>query len=84
MTNLTTKKLHARLTSTRDLLIDLSHETQSTVRALTLSELDPDTWFAYRKLADAIQNAANDATFLTASVSPHAQETELADKQVAA
>ncbi len=84
MQTLKPKQLHARLISTRDLLLDLANENQTTTREMTLSDFDADTWFAYRKLADAIQNCASDATLLAASVSPRHELTPVAHEAVAA
>ncbi len=70
MPKLTPKGLHARLISTRDLLIEIAQENQNTVRALTAADIDADTWFAYRKLSDVIQSAAQDATLLAATIDP--------------
>ena len=75
MPKLTPKKLHARLVATRDLLIDLAQESHATVKELTISDANPDTLYAYRKLADAIQATATDATLLAASTSTRNEPT---------
>jgi len=85
MAHLNPKQIHARLISTRDLLIELAQESHATLRTLTTSDTDADTWFEYRKLAASIQDCANHATLLAASTSPkHQQPTPLAREQVEA
>lgn len=84
MPTLTPRKLHARLVSTRELLTELAQETHATLKELTSSEADTDTFFAYRKLAGAIQSAASDATLLAASTSAASKTTQLANQTVAA
>jgi hypothetical protein len=84
MPTLKPKQLHARLILTRDLLLDLANENQTTARQLTLSDFDADTWFAYRKLCDTLQNCASDATLLAASVSPNHWPTPVAHQEAAA
>lgn len=84
MPKLTPKKLHARLIATRELLTDLAQETHATLKELTTSDADADTFFAYRRLADAIQSAASDATLLAASASTAREATRLANETVEA
>jgi len=85
MAHLNPKQIHARLISTRDLLIELAQESQATLHTLTTSDTDADTWFEYRKLADSIQACASHATLLAASTSPkHEQPSNLARQEVVA
>lgn len=84
MTTLQPQQLHARLVATRDLLLDLAQENHATARQLTLRDFDADTWFAYRKLCDTLQNCARDATLIAASVSPRHELTPVAHKAVPA
>ena len=70
MQSLSQKQIHARLVSTRDLLIELACESQTTLRTMSAGDTDADTWFEYRKLTTQIQTCASDATLLAASTDP--------------
>ena len=85
MTHFTTQQLQARVTSTRELLQEISNETQRTLRQLTTSDIDEHTWRNYHNLADSIQETAAEAALLADSLRTRPTEpTTLAPETAAA
>jgi hypothetical protein len=61
---MTTRKLRARVTSTRDLLRQVAEENHRTLRELKPSDLSAEMWFKYRAMTQTIEGAGADAALL--------------------
>jgi len=74
----TREKLTNRLSSARALLRQLSQELHEALPQITREHMSTDEWFSYRELTQTIQNAANDAAQLTATMTKETELTTLA------